>query len=93
LTLERFYYYLGGDKIVPVRIAKRKISHAARKVAEDRRARKMRTASLLLYKRAIWYWPYDIRLYFGFLRTLLLSKKADPEPNWKMPEPLPGIRL
>jgi len=91
LTLERFYYYLGGDKIVPVRIAKRKISHAARKVAEDRRREGRRSAAITLYKRAIRYWPIDIRLYLGLGQALLLSKEKDPSPDWQMPPCLPEI--
>lgn len=88
LVLERFYFRLGGDKIVPVNTTKRRLSHACRRIAEDRRCKKARSAALKLYRRAIWYWPYDLRLYLGLLRTFLLSSSRDQEPNWKMPEPL-----
>lgn len=88
LVLERFYCRLGGDKIIPRRIAERRISHACRKVAEERRKRGLRGAAIQLYGRAIRHWPYDLRLYLGLGRALLLSSAEDPEPNWKMLEPL-----
>jgi hypothetical protein len=87
-VLERFYFRLGGDKIVPVKTARRRISHAYRRVAEDRRKRGLRRAAMQLYERAIWYWPYDLRLYLGYLKTLFLRSSTDQEPDWKLPEPL-----
>ena len=88
LVLERFYFRLGGDKVVPAKTARKRLSHACRGVAEDRKSKGAKAAALALYKRAIRHWPYDLRLYLGFLRTLLLSSRKDQEPNWKMPEPL-----
>lgn len=88
LVLERFYFKLGGDKIVPYKIARRRLSHACRKVAQARRKTGLRQAALKLYTRAIRYWPGDLRLYLGLMKTLLLSKKNDLEPKWRMPEPL-----
>jgi glycosyltransferase involved in cell wall biosynthesis len=88
LALERFYFKLGGDKIVAPGMARRRLSHACRKVAEDRRSKKAKAAALKLYKHAIKYWPYDLRLYLGLFKTLLLDRNEDPEPDWEMPEPL-----
>lgn len=88
LVLERFYYKLGGNKIILSHIALRKLSHACRKIAEDRRHKGARAAALELYKRAIRHWPGDCRLYLGLLRTLLLSSRKDQKPNWNIPEPL-----
>jgi glycosyltransferase involved in cell wall biosynthesis len=88
LTLERFYYHLGGDKIVPARIARRKISHACRKVAESYRENKKRRAAISLYKRAIKYCPLDTRLYIGLLQSFLLDSHDDHEPDWEMSAPL-----
>lgn len=88
LVLERFYFRLGGDKLVPAKIAMRKISHACRKVAEDKRREGYRTEAITLYKRAIEYWPVDLRLYIGFLKALFLKSINDPKPDWKMPPPL-----
>jgi len=90
-VLERFYFKLDSDKLIPARKARRRLSHASRSVAETYRCVGKRAAALNLYKHAIRYWPVDLRLYFGFLKTVLLSKNNDPEPDWKMPEPLPEI--
>jgi len=88
LVLERFYFKLGGDKIVPAKTARRRLSHACRKIAENRRNKGARSAASQLYKHAIRYWPFDLRLYWGIGKALLLNRRKDPEPNWKMPEPL-----
>jgi len=93
LVLERFYFRLGGDRVVPTRIARRRISHAYRKVAEASRREAKRSAAITLYKRAIRYRPFDLRLYLGLCKTLLSSKKNDPNPNWQIPESLPDIRI
>jgi glycosyltransferase involved in cell wall biosynthesis len=89
LVLERFYFRLGGDKLIPAPIAMRKISHAYRKVAEARRQTHNRSAAIVLYKSALSYYPLDIRLYWGLFMAFLLSKKSDKTPNWKMPDALP----
>ena len=89
--LERFYFRLGGDKLISINRARRKISHAYRSVGKTHYQMKNRTAAIFLFKRAIQYWPYDIRLYLDLLKALLLSKKGDNLPNWRMPEPLPMI--
>ncbi len=91
LVLERFYFRLGGDKIVPTSVARHGISHACRKVAKAHRLKANRSAAITLYKRAIRYWPVDIRLYLDLARALLLNKNKDPNPDWHMPEPLVEI--
>lgn len=88
LVLERFYFKLGGDKIIPYKIARRRLSHAYRKVAEDRRKTANRKAALELYRCAIRYYAVDFRLYLGLALALLLNRKNDPNPDWQMPEPL-----
>jgi len=65
LSLERFYYQLGGDKFVPAAIAKKKLSHCYRRAGERYRKAGYRRASICLLHRAIQYKPSDIRLYFG----------------------------
>lgn len=90
LVAERFYFNLGGYKIISRTIARRKISHACRKVAESHRLEGCRSAAICLYKRAIRYWPFDLRLYAGLVQGFLLNKTKDPNPDWKMPEPLHG---
>ncbi len=87
--LERFYFHLGGNKYVPLRMAKRKISHRYRKAAKISYTLGNRRAAISLLKKAIRYYPLDIRLYVDLLKVLLKSKKSDTMPDWQMPEPLP----
>ena len=89
LSFERFYYQLGGDKFVTPIAAKRAISHKYRRAAKNVYKNKNRRASIIFLRRAIRYYPFDVRLYFDLLKSLLLSKKKDPNPDWKMPQPLP----
>jgi len=85
LVLERFYYQLAGKKHIGMIAARKRLSHACRKVAEEKTRQKAKAAALSLYKRAISYWPLDLRLYVRMARTLALSRERDPEPNWQMP--------
>jgi len=94
LSVERFYYRLGGNKLIPPILARRSISHKYRRAAKTIYKIKGRSASIILLIRAICYYPFDIRLYFDLSKSLLLSRKNDPNPNWKMPGPLPtGITV
>jgi len=83
LSQQRLYYQLGGDRIIPARIARKRLSHSFRKVAEDRKSKKERSAAIKLYLKAVKYWPFDIRLYIGLLGTMLITKDVDP--GWQMP--------
>ena len=91
LVLERFYFSLGRDKIVSAKIAKRRISHGYRKVAEAYRREAKWSAVIILYKHAIKYRSIDLRLYLGIGQAWFLSRKNDPNPLWQMPEPLTAI--
>ncbi len=93
LVLERFYYRLGGKKFIPAGAARRRLSHATRKVAEASRHNKSRTAAIFLFKHAIKYWPFDVRLYTGLFKALMLEKENDPNLDWRIPEPLPNITI
>jgi glycosyltransferase involved in cell wall biosynthesis len=88
LSLERFYFKLGGNEIISPSLARRRLSHAYRQVAEGCRAKGAKTAARMLYRRAIHYWPFDIRLYEGWLRAMSLPDGSDPQPAWRMPDPL-----
>lgn len=88
LSLERFYFSLGGDKVIDACVARRRLSHAYRTIAEDRRSRGAKAAAMILYRRAIQCWPYDLRLYAAWLQTRMLSGRDDPEPSWRMPSSL-----
>ena len=91
LLLERFYSRLGGEKYISSSQARQKLSHSYRSNARNFHSKQYRAASIILYKRAIKYWPFDFRLYPGLLTSVMLDKSKDPAPNWKMPSPLPDI--
>jgi glycosyltransferase involved in cell wall biosynthesis len=91
LLLERFYFRLGGDKIIPRRQAMRTISHAYRSVAKRHYKLNHRKASLYLYRKAIGYYSYDYHCYNGFLKALFIRRHKDKLPGWRMPGPLPDI--
>lgn len=88
LSLERFFFKLGGDKYISARTAKIKISHKFRKAAKHEIQLGHRRAAIKLFKRAIFYHPFDLRLYPDLMLILARSKKNDKMPNWQMPEPL-----
>lgn len=90
LILERFYFQLGGDKIVPAAMAKRKISRKYRSLAKEHYKRRHRHAAISLFKKAISYYPFDYHYYKGLLKALLLKPHDDKIPNWEMPKPLPA---
>lgn len=89
-VLERFYFKLGGDKFIKRKVAMRKLSHLYRSVAKNHYHRRCRAAAIYLFKKAVSYWALDIRLYSDLLKFLLLSKKDDKMPDWKMPDALQG---
>jgi len=85
LSLERFYFQLGGQTVVPRSVASKKLSHSCRKMAKEFCRKGKRRAALKLYARAIQYRPFNIGLFFGYLRAARLDKVRDPEPLWEMP--------
>ncbi|HUW18476.1 MAG TPA: glycosyltransferase family A protein [Sedimentisphaerales bacterium] len=91
LILERFYFHLGGDKIVPARTAKRKISMMYRKLARKHCQLGHKQAAILLLRRAMAYHLFDRKHYKYLLKALLLGKKRDKMPHWQMPKPLSPV--
>jgi len=87
-SLERFYFKLSGDKVVPRKFAFKKISSVYRRAAERHRKNGYIKASSILYKTAISYNPLDWRLYVGLCKSLLANNSKDKDPDWSMPEPL-----
>lgn len=88
LSLERFYFQLGGKELILPHIARLKLSHAYRQTAKKYRLAKNRKAAIFLYGRAIKYYPLDLRLYLDMLKSLMLERGNDRLPEWKMQEPL-----
>jgi len=91
LSLERFYYRLGGAQFVPAAAAKKKISHCYRRAGERHRKKGYRKAALGFLRRAIKYDPLDIRLYLGLTKAAVLSRADDGLADWCMPEPLGDV--
>jgi len=91
LSLERFYYRLGGDKYLPARVAKKKISHCYRRAGERYLKKSYRKAAIGFLWRAIKYNPLDLRLYIGLVRAAALSKADDSLTDWHMPEALGDV--
>jgi len=88
LVFERFYFHFGGDKIVPERIAKRKISRVYRRLAKKHYQLGHRKAAISLFKKAIKYYPFDPQYYRGLSKAMFLNKENDKLPDWQMPKPL-----
>jgi glycosyltransferase involved in cell wall biosynthesis len=91
LVLERFYYRLGGRAFISPLAARRRFSELAQTSAKYHMKRGCRTAAVGLYLRAIRYQPWNVYLYRKLLHALLLSRKRDPLPDWRMPAPLPDV--
>jgi glycosyltransferase involved in cell wall biosynthesis len=89
LVYERFYHCLGGDRLIPRRIAHKKISREYRGLARQYAKDGYRAAAMKLIRKAIAYYPSDWHYYREYIKYFLLSKAMDPEPGWQMPAPLP----
>lgn len=87
--LERFFFRLDGKKYVSLRCLNRKISRNYRKAGKISTALGNRHAALLLFKKAISYYPVDLRLYINLIKALLKNIWSETIPDWQMPEPLP----
>ena len=88
LSLERFYFRLGGDKFVSRATAIKKISHCYRRAGERYRKKGYKKAAIGFFRKAVMYNPFDLRLYIGLCRSILLPKSKDKRFNWQMPQPL-----
>ncbi|MFH1615457.1 MAG: glycosyltransferase [Planctomycetota bacterium] len=86
LSLERFYFRLGGNRTVPAGTARRKLSHACRRIAREHHRAGNLAAARYLYKKAFLYYPFDLRLCVGFAKTVF--KTRDNQPAWQMPPQL-----
>ena len=70
-------------------VASKKLSHQYRKVAKHHRKLRHRKAAMYLYQKAIRYRPFDVRLYIGWARSLLIIQ--DAWQDWQIPLELPHI--
>jgi len=89
LVFERFYFHLGGEKLIPRRTAFKKISEHYRGLAKKHYKEGYRKAAAELFKKAVRFHPYCLKNYRWLLKALLLNSKNDKMSCWQMPEPLP----
>lgn len=88
LSLERFYFQLGGSAAVAQNAAYKKLSHTCRSLAKKYLRNGAKTAARHLFARAITYRPFDVKLYIGLVQSMLPQKTNDPMPHWHIPSPL-----
>jgi hypothetical protein len=89
-VMERFYFHLGGNKYVPKKLALTKISHLYRSLALKHYEKGNRKASIALFKKALYYMPFDVRLYVNLFRAFLLNPANDKMSDWQLPPALPA---
>jgi glycosyltransferase involved in cell wall biosynthesis len=92
-ALERFYYRLGGKAFIRPLVARRRFSQLCQVSGKYHFKKGGRAAAVRLYLRAIRYTPWNLYIYRKLAHALLLSRKEDPSPNWRMPAPLPDIPM
>ena len=84
-AMERFYFRLGGKSYVPKKLAFRRLSHRYRHFARRNFRAGNRTVSIAMLKRALSYYPLDLRLYVDLFHVFLSNPKNDKMPDWQMP--------
>jgi len=88
-ALERFYFHFRGDKYVSRKEASRKISHGYRKAVKISHVLGNKQAAIFFLKKAIRWYPLDVRLYLDLLKAALRSRGNGITPTWEIPKPLP----
>lgn len=85
---ERFYFRLGGKDCVPKKEALRRISRTYQQTAKSYYSNGARRASICLFKKALSYKPFDLKIMAGLIKPLMTKRKNDTIPDWQMPAPL-----
>lgn len=86
LVLERFYYKLGGDKIISAKAALRKLGRAYYSAAKKQIEAKCYTSAKCLLGKAIKYSRYDLKFYLKYLSIMVKNSTSDNK--WVMPRSL-----
>jgi glycosyltransferase involved in cell wall biosynthesis len=86
LVLERFYYKLGGDKIISAKIAARKLGKAYYSASKKQIKAKSYTSAKYLLRKAIKHCPDDWKFYLKYLSIIVKNSSSDKD--WSMPEEL-----
>jgi glycosyltransferase involved in cell wall biosynthesis len=91
LSLERFYFRLGGDAVVARSKAIKKLSSCYKRAGKSHLKNDYRKASLYFLGLAIRYRPFDLRAYVVLLKALMRGASSDKKPNWQKPEVLGDV--
>ncbi len=87
-VFERFYFRQGGDRWITPQQARRQLSRIYCRTASKAHQYGCRKASLQLYRRALYYSPFNPSSLRGLARSVLACLKKDAHPNWNFPPPL-----
>jgi glycosyltransferase involved in cell wall biosynthesis len=87
--MERFYRYYNDAGVVSGFRARRKIAGEFSGLARLFMNKKCRRAALLLYAKALSYYPWRPRYWKKYIKAFFLDKNQDTLPDWEMPDPLP----
>lgn len=85
LSLERFYFHLGGAQVIPKKIAFSKLSKSSRSIAKHYSNKNTPRAAKWFYRKAIAYRPSDLRNYVPYLKAVFQSVSTDA---WESPKKL-----
>ncbi len=84
-VMERFFFHYKGSSYVPRKQALRRISHLYRSLALAHYRAGNRKASIDLLKKAVYYLPFDLRLYVNLFKSFRMNPENDKMPDWQMP--------
>lgn len=87
-VLERLYFKLGANKVIPACEARAKLAKSYRSCAKYYISKSNGTAARWLLGRAISYKPLFLQLYIDWVRALFL-----PKGKWDRPKPLGAARF
>ena len=85
---ERFYYRLGGKDRIPKAKAMRRIARTYMHTAKCYYSQQARRASVHLFRQALSYNLFDLRIITGLLKAVMLKRNDDTMIDWQMPTPL-----
>jgi len=85
LSLERFYFQLGGEQVIPKKIAFSKLSKSSRSIARHYSNKDTPRAAKWFYRKAIIYRPGDLRNYAPYIKSIFQSISTDA---WEPPKQL-----
>jgi glycosyltransferase involved in cell wall biosynthesis len=86
LSLERFYFKLAGNRFIPKKLAFKKLSKSSHRLAKYYYKERMKRASMYYYKKALYYRPFNLKLYMGILKCFWVKNSQHADKHWKSPD-------